>query len=72
MAISNPVGYGIGSSGLAGRLNTGTTDSEALIGDNGYLELLTAFGVPGGLLLSSSLFPPVAPFIGVFSIRVSG
>ena len=56
MAISNPIGYGIGSSGLAGRLNTGTSESEALIGDNGYLELLTAFGVPGGLLLAAAFF----------------
>lgn len=56
LAISNPVGYGIGSSGLAGRLNTGSSDSEALIGDNGYLELLTALGVPGGLLLTAAFF----------------
>ena len=56
MAISNPIGYGIGSSGLAGRLNTGTTESEAVIGDNGYLELLTAFGVPGGLLFAAAFF----------------
>ena len=56
MAISNPIGYGIGSSGLAGRLNTGTTESEALIGDNGYLELLTAFGVPGGPPLAAAFF----------------
>ncbi len=56
MAIGNPIGYGIGSSGLAGRLNTGTTESEAVIGDNGYLELLTAFGVPGGLLFATAFF----------------
>jgi hypothetical protein len=51
MAISNPVGFGIGSSGLAGRLNTGTTDSAAVIGDN-----ITSFGVPGGLLLAAAFF----------------
>ena len=56
MAISNPVGFGIGSSGLAGRLNTGTTDSAAVIGDNGYLEVITSFGVPGGLLLAAAFF----------------
>jgi putative inorganic carbon (hco3(-)) transporter len=51
LLISNPVGYGIGSSGLGGRLNTGSaSDSEALIGDNGYLEVLTGLGLPGGLL----------------------
>jgi putative inorganic carbon (hco3(-)) transporter len=54
LAISNPVGYGIGSSGLGGRLNTGSvSDSNALIGDNGYLEVLTTFGLPGGLLLAA-------------------
>jgi putative inorganic carbon (hco3(-)) transporter len=50
--MSNPVGYGIGSSGLGGRLNTGSvSNSDALIGDNGYLEVLTGLGLPGGLLL---------------------
>jgi O-antigen ligase len=54
LAISNPVGYGIGSSGLGGRLNTGSvSNSNALIGDNGYLEVLTALGLPGGLLLAA-------------------
>ena len=53
LAISNPVGYGIGSSGLGGRLNTGSvSNSNALIGDNGYFEVLTALGLPGGLLLA--------------------
>jgi putative inorganic carbon (hco3(-)) transporter len=55
LAISNPVGYGIGSSGLGGRLNTGSiSNSGAVIGDNGYLELLTALGLPGGLLLAAA------------------
>ena len=61
LLISNPVGYGIGSSGLGGRLNTGAaSNSEALIGDNGYLEVLTGLGLPGGLLL-------VAGFVLVWS-----
>jgi putative inorganic carbon (HCO3(-)) transporter len=54
LAISNPVGYGIGSSGLGGRLNTGSvSDSGGLIGDNGYLEVLSSLGLPGGLLLAA-------------------
>jgi putative inorganic carbon (HCO3(-)) transporter len=54
LLISNPIGYGIGSSGLGGRLNTGSvSNSEALIGDNGYLEVLTGLGLPGGLLLAA-------------------
>jgi putative inorganic carbon (hco3(-)) transporter len=54
LAISNPVGYGIGSSGLGGRLNTGSvSNSAAVIGDNGYLEVLTALGLPGGLFFAA-------------------
>src|SRR5207302_1212562 len=54
LAISNPVGFGIGSSRLGGRLDAGSvSNSDALIGDNGYLEVLTAFGLPGGLLLAA-------------------
>jgi O-antigen ligase len=54
LLISNPIGYGMGSSGLGGRLNSGSaSNSDALIGDNGYLEVLTAFGFPGGLLLAA-------------------
>src|SRR5260221_9845984 len=54
LIISNPVGYGIGSSGLGGRLNTGSvSETGALIGDNGYWEVLTALGLPGGLLFTT-------------------
>jgi hypothetical protein len=56
LAASNPIGYGIGSSGLGGRLNSDSVNSEALIGDNGYLEDLTSLGVPGSLLLAGSIF----------------
>ena len=54
LAITNPVGYGIGSSGLSGRLNTASVwNSNAVIGDNGYLEVLTSLGLPGALLLAA-------------------
>ena len=46
--LSNPLGTGLGSTGLAGRVNTGSADSEAAIGDNGYFEILFSFGVLGG------------------------
>jgi hypothetical protein len=52
LLISNPLGFGIGSSGLGGRLNS----SGAVIGDNGYLEVLTSLGVPGGLCLAVGFF----------------
>ena len=54
--MSNPVGYGIGSSGLGGRLNSGSVKDDSLIGDNGYLEVLTSLGVPGGLCLAVGFF----------------
>src|SRR5260221_4822037 len=54
LTISNPVGYGIGSSGLGGRLNTGSfSNSDALIEDSGYFQVLTALGLPGGLLFAT-------------------
>jgi putative inorganic carbon (hco3(-)) transporter len=56
LAISNPAGFGIGSSGLAGRLNSGSVESNAVIGDNGYLEVLTSLGLPGGLCLAVGFF----------------
>lgn len=46
--LSNPIGLGLGSSGLAGRVNTGSMESGAAIGDNGYFSLLFAFGWAGG------------------------
>jgi putative inorganic carbon (hco3(-)) transporter len=53
LLISNPLGFGIGSSGLGGRLNSGSVN---VIGDNGYLEVLTSLGVPGGLCLAVGFF----------------
>jgi putative inorganic carbon (HCO3(-)) transporter len=57
LAISNPAGFGIGSSGLAGRLNTGSAyKNDAVAGDSGYLEVLTSLGLPGGLCLATAFF----------------
>lgn len=43
-ALKNPLGTGLGSSGLAGRVNTGTIASGAAIGDNGYFSIIFSFG----------------------------
>jgi putative inorganic carbon (hco3(-)) transporter len=56
LMISNPAGFGIGSSGLGGRLNSGSVKSESVIGDNGYFEVLTSVGVPGGICLAAAFF----------------
>ncbi|MEI8311442.1 MAG: O-antigen ligase family protein [Verrucomicrobiota bacterium] len=45
--MRNPIGTGLGSSGLGGRVNTGTMDSAAEIGDNGYLSIIFSFGWVG-------------------------
>lgn len=42
--IRNPIGTGLGSTGLAGRVNTGELEAGAAIGDNGYFAILFAFG----------------------------
>jgi putative inorganic carbon (hco3(-)) transporter len=47
--ISNPLGTGLGSTGLAGRVNTGDVEAGALIGDNGYLSILFSLGWIGGI-----------------------
>lgn len=44
----NPLGLGLGSTGLAGRVNSGGIEAGAAIGDNGYLEIFFSFGVIGG------------------------
>lgn len=51
--IDNPAGYGIGSSGLAGRLNG--NQSESVVSDNGWLELMTSLGWFGFLLFAAAL-----------------
>jgi putative inorganic carbon (hco3(-)) transporter len=51
--LSNPAGYGMGSTGLGGRLNPG---SRAVVGDGGYLEILASMGVPGALCFAGGIF----------------
>lgn len=57
LAVSNPAGFGIGSSGLAGRLNSGSADkNESVVGDSGYLEVLTSMGLPGAICIALGFF----------------
>lgn len=46
--LKNPLGTGLGSTGLGGRVNSGGLDAGAAIGDNGYFEILFSFGLIGG------------------------
>lgn len=47
MVLTNPVGFGMGSSGLTSKLGG---DSSQVV-DNGFLEVLATFGLPGFALL---------------------
>jgi len=57
--LENPAGFGLGSSGLAGRIRTGAAESNAIIGDSGYCEILLSLGWVGAALF-------VAGFCGVW------
>jgi putative inorganic carbon (hco3(-)) transporter len=57
MVLSNPAGFGMGSTGMASRVNTGSRfESEAVIGDNGYLELFATVGLPGVVCFAAGIF----------------
>jgi putative inorganic carbon (hco3(-)) transporter len=52
-ALANPLGVGIGSSGLAGKLNG--EDTIGVATDNGWLEIVTSLGLPGFALFIAAL-----------------
>jgi putative inorganic carbon (HCO3(-)) transporter len=55
--LDNPAGYGMGSTGLGGRLNTGSAQqSVPLVGDGGYLDILASMGLPGALCFAAGTF----------------
>lgn len=54
--FENPIGYGLGSSGLAGRINSGSQfQDESVISDNGWFTLMTSLGLPGFVLFAIAL-----------------
>ena len=54
--IRNPIGTGLGSTGLAGRVNTGEIEAGAAIGDNGYFALLFTFGWVGSFFFFRAFY----------------
>lgn len=52
IALEHPVGFGIGSSGLAERLNG---DTAGVVTDNGWIEIMASLGLPGFLLFIGGL-----------------
>lgn len=57
VALSNPIGVGLGSSGEPARL--GATGASAISLDNGYLSLIEQVGPIGALLFLGSIFAAV-------------
>lgn len=51
-AFSHPIGFGIGSSGVAARINGAQT---GVIADNGWLEIMMSLGLPGFALFAGAL-----------------
>ncbi|NIK26281.1 O-antigen ligase family protein [Paenibacillus lupini] len=58
--MSNPIGNGLGSTGLSAKLNTSALQTF----DNGYLNVFYTFGIPGGLL-----FLGLLGYLVVLSLR---
>ncbi len=54
--IRNPLGTGLGSTGLAGRVNTGEVEAGGAIGDNGYFAILFSFGWIGSFFFFRAFY----------------
>jgi putative inorganic carbon (HCO3(-)) transporter len=52
IAFEHPLGYGIGSSGIAERLNG---NAVGVVNDNGWIEIMASLGLPGFLLFVTAL-----------------
>jgi O-antigen ligase len=55
-ALTNPLGAGLGATGLSGRINVGGTATQSVIVDAGYLEIIFQFGWLGAVLIIYALW----------------
>jgi hypothetical protein len=53
--LSRPQGYGLGSTGLSTRINTGTSAATAQFVDAGYFDILLTYGIIGTALILLAL-----------------
>ena len=53
--LKNPIGGGLGASGLGTRVNTGGTGTTTSFGDAGYFQIFLVYGVIGSALLLGGL-----------------
>ncbi|MFZ0709133.1 MAG: O-antigen ligase family protein [Terrimicrobiaceae bacterium] len=50
--LLNPIGYGLGATGISSRINAGGSEGGAVITDAGYVEIVAAYGwIGAGLIL---------------------
>jgi putative inorganic carbon (HCO3(-)) transporter len=54
--LTNPLGSGIGATGISGRVNTGGTENQAVIADAGFSEIVIQFGWLGAPLIIYALW----------------
>jgi len=54
--LGNPIGVGLGGSGLGTRVNSGTMQSKVAFGDAGYFQIVLVYGIIGTILLLSGLY----------------
>ena len=54
--LTNPIGSGLGASGISGRINVGGTGTQSVIADAGYAEIFFQFGWLGAPLIIYALW----------------
>ena len=54
--LLNPIGFGLGATGISGRINAGSKDGGSVIGDAGYVEIVATFGWLGAGLVAYALW----------------
>ena len=54
--LTNPLGSGLGATGLSGRINVGGTGTQSVIADAGYSEIVIQFGWFGAPLIIYALW----------------
>jgi putative inorganic carbon (hco3(-)) transporter len=54
--LTNPLGSGLGATGLSGRINVGGTETESVIADAGYAEIVIQYGWLGAPLIIYALW----------------
>ena len=56
MILTNPLGSGLGASGVSGRINQGGTQTQSVIVDAGYAEIPLTYGWIGACLIVYALW----------------